>query len=1308
MTTVPEIICRVRALYPFESTERASLTFQAGDEIDVLTQLDSGWWDGWCNGKRGWFPCNFTQVIQEGALNALEGELDVVMEDDLLQQPVQQQAPALQQQQQQPQQPQRRQQQPQHSRQPSFRHSFLSQVSQQSSPPPMQQQQQQQPMDHRLSFLAYPQQDDDWRTKSSSLSTASLRQRQLHQLPQSPPPNLHQHHQFIHDDMSDTSQDDLRLPHGWTLVTADGGATRHYYNHLTGAMRFKHPALADDDSDQDGEPYSDDDETSYRGTPSSSAAAAAMRHPNVNYADEQRIITSDDLRRLSIASSDDETAPTERRVSMADPIMDSADDDNSVEKILAAWVKRETPQGRAYFCNLITQETTWDEADIDTRTGRLISAQESSDASSDDGVGQSGRATPTTPTPTGKGAGAAATAIGAEDEDEEQSEGSDGNSMSWATLSSEIATAIHHLNSVAQQGLRDKLLESTSLVVETIRLMLYASGSMEKDATQTQDPALREPRRAIMSSLSKLVLSSKMAAESLSASAADTTLKVQRDASDVLSAVRNFVTTCQQCQVNITSVSPHLIDASHPQHQHLQHHHQQSQQPQQQHQAQPMQQQQQKKDEKAADGTMQKAKYPLNQDLVVSLRTHANQIYGSTDALSTSVAFLLTLYRPPASALPQLPQDPSSEAIGPVPLHTSSHAAYHQHYEDTDEEENAKANVIHLFRSLSGHLSQFLSILEDIDIPAMDNTTLQLPSLHSFRTDKQALYNAVGRLFGKVQQLTDQFIERQVAVSQIDQAVEKVERAMESLLTDVGEMVLQRHAWMVRQGEGKDAELGSPILYDDPDAIHPSMTLSSSLQQDDDTFVSASGMHSVASTLVEDARRRGTLASLSAKQNRPKLATHEDKSSADWFLGPDYKPDELVFSADGSVKGGTIAALVERLTMHDSFDTSYITTFLLTYRSFCGTEEFINLLQDRYNLQPPDGLTPEQLEVWTDTKQKLVRLRVFNVLKNWLENYYDEEDEYILGRLEFFTNTVIRDASPFSADQLNRLIRKRKEADSNQAGLKKLVPKTLSGPLPILPKNIMDIKLLEADPLEMARQLSILDFKLYSGIRPIECLNKAWSRDIVKGGVPVAINVIQSIDYCNRLTSWVTDTILSPEEAKKRVVIIKYWAQVAEKCRNMNNYNTCMAIISAFDNSAIGRLKKTWELLGGRTSQVLSQIRKLMGANRNFTEYREMIHSVNPPCIPFLGIYLQDLTFIEDGNPDYLRKSDNLINFAKRQKCAEVIQEIKQFQSPPYTFHVVPQLQDFIKSHLEDNHDVESLYERSLLVEPREIVNANA
>jgi hypothetical protein len=54
---------------------------------------------------------------------------------------------------------------------------------------------------------------------------------------------------------------------------------------------------------------------------------------------------------------------------------------------------------------------------------------------------------------------------------------------------------------------------------------------------------------------------------------------------------------------------------------------------------------------------------------------------------------------------------------------------------------------------------------------------------------------------------------------------------------------------------------------------------------------------------------------------------------------------------------------------------SFTANFLLTYRSFCTTVEFIDLLQNRYNVAPPEDLTPDELEIWTEKKQKLIRLR---------------------------------------------------------------------------------------------------------------------------------------------------------------------------------------------------------------------------------------------------------------------------------------------------------------------------------------------
>jgi son of sevenless len=83
------------------------------------------------------------------------------------------------------------------------------------------------------------------------------------------------------------------------------------------------------------------------------------------------------------------------------------------------------------------------------------------------------------------------------------------------------------------------------------------------------------------------------------------------------------------------------------------------------------------------------------------------------------------------------------------------------------------------------------------------------------------------------------------------------------------------------------------------------------------------------------------------------------------------------------------------------------------------------------------------------------------------------------------------------------------------------------------------------------------------------------------------------------------------------------------------------------------------------------------------------------------GVYLTDLTFIEDGIPSIIKKSA-LINFAKRAKTAEVIRDIQQYQNVPYPLQAVPELQEYIISNMQAAGDVHEMYEKSLAVEPRE------
>ncbi|CAG8769421.1 2943_t:CDS:2, partial [Ambispora leptoticha] len=161
----------------------------------------------------------------------------------------------------------------------------------------------------------------------------------------------------------------------------------------------------------------------------------------------------------------------------------------------------------------------------------------------------------------------------------------------------------------------------------------------------------------------------------------------------------------------------------------------------------------------------------------------------------------------------------------------------------------------------------------------------------------------------------------------------------------------------------------------------------------------------------------------------------------------------------------------------------------------------------------------------------------------------------------------------------------------------------------------------------------------------------------------IAENIKAMIVNSNQITGWVAESILNQTEVRKRCALIKHFVTIADRCRVLNNFNSLTAIISGLNSAPIHRLKRTWEMVNQKTMQTLEALNRIMNSTKNFSDYRETLHSVNPPCVPFLGVYLTDLTFIEDGNPDTLKKDRALINFSKRMKTAEVIREIQQYQS---------------------------------------------
>jgi len=178
---------------------------------------------------------------------------------------------------------------------------------------------------------------------------------------------------------------------------------------------------------------------------------------------------------------------------------------------------------------------------------------------------------------------------------------------------------------------------------------------------------------------------------------------------------------------------------------------------------------------------------------------------------------------------------------------------------------------------------------------------------------------------------------------------------------------------------------------------------------------------------------------------------------------------------------------------------------------------------------------------------------------------------------------------------------------------------------------------------EIARQLTLIEFHLYKAIEPSELLNQSWNKDKLKYR---ASNICELLARLNRLSFWVPSMVLWMEKMKDRSKVYTKFVNISEHLRKMNNYNTLMGIVAGLNMSSINRLKHTFNDVNVNVINKFKELVKLMHPQGSFKMYRQALAKSKTPIIPYLGCYLTDLTFIEDGNPDEI---DGQINMKKKR-----------------------------------------------------------
>ena len=176
-----------------------------------------------------------------------------------------------------------------------------------------------------------------------------------------------------------------------------------------------------------------------------------------------------------------------------------------------------------------------------------------------------------------------------------------------------------------------------------------------------------------------------------------------------------------------------------------------------------------------------------------------------------------------------------------------------------------------------------------------------------------------------------------------------------------------------------------------------------------------------------------------------------------------------------------------------------------------------------------------------------------NVLKHWIENEPEDWEDVALRQslvAHFDRLRGLGDKCERWANHLHGLLLARKQPPPRQ------IPK------PLLPKRMTEkhwngeVSFLDIHPLELARQMTLVEWKEFVAIRKKEYYHKAWAKS--EGSTGSAPNIAASIARFNRISYWIATEILLTPSPKQRITVLSRFIELAK----VHSAAHCMQVVT--------------------------------------------------------------------------------------------------------------------------------------------------
>lgn len=385
-----------------------------------------------------------------------------------------------------------------------------------------------------------------------------------------------------------------------------------------------------------------------------------------------------------------------------------------------------------------------------------------------------------------------------------------------------------------------------------------------------------------------------------------------------------------------------------------------------------------------------------------------------------------------------------------------------------------------------------------------------------------------------------------------------------------------------------------------------------------------------------------------------------------------------------SVVSGPLNVLFDWSVTPENSDYDFSKTFIINYHTYCTPMQLLELVDKRCSDILSNGAEPESTR-----RQKWAKITIF--VKNWTELLpSDFADEQFANSFKTFTEKYI----------------------SQFAGIKqieKMIDTVRSSPhtniferIPGAEKREKMKPLSEVSAEVITQQISLYEFELFKDIELKDFLGGAWTKKDKYERCP---RLCEFLDHFNSTTNWVVSSILNEPDINARASLISKFISVAEMMYKNMNFTGFFEFYSGINSACINRLTKTTELIPD-FKQRMEPLSKAADPTKSYATYRNYIsQNRTKGYIPFIGVVIQDLTFIDEGNLDNNERGN--VNFEKCRMVAKQLLSIRELQQNQHSvYNALPCFFDFITSIESHKDDLEkALFDLSLQIQPRATAN---